>query len=161
MASTIKVDTKGLDRLILNMEKLNGTCVEVGFFEEDRYGPENDNLPVALVAFYNEYGHRAGKFGPVPSRPFMHETFGGKQEQGLIAKEMAKVVEAAIIGRGVPQLLRQLGMKIAQMLESAIDDYPGSNSATTIRRKGFNDPLRDSGKMLESVKFEIHMGGKK
>lgn len=161
MASTVKLEMKGLTALIKRMQQLNGTEVEVGFFEEDRYGPENDNLPVAMVAFLNEYGHSLG-FQGVPERPFMHETFGGSIDQFHMANEMRKVFVAAIVdGRGVQRMLKQAGETVASLLEVAIDDYPGSNSATTIKRKGFDDPLRDTSKMLNSVKFEVHYGGRK
>lgn len=161
MAFTIKRETAGLTALIARMKALDGTEVEVGFFEEDRYGPENGNLPVALVAYLNEYGHSLGIQG-VPERPFMHDTFGNSMEQFHMSNMMKRVFASAITdGRSVNRLLRQLGKTVGEMLEVAIDDYPGSNSPTTIARKGFNDPLRDTGKMLNSVKFQVHKGGRK
>lgn len=161
MGSTVKLEDKSLKALIKRMQQLDGTVVEVGFFEEDRYGPENNNLPVAMVAFLNEYGHSLGIQG-VPERPFMHETFGDRMSQLHITNEIKKVFISAITdGRSVQRMLRQAGHTIASLIEVAIDDYPGSNSPTTIKRKGFNDPLRDTGKMLNSVRFEVHYGGRK
>lgn len=161
MGFTVSVNTKPLEALIKRLSALNGTEVEVGFFEEDRYGPENGNLPVAMVAFFNEYGHSIGPQG-VPERPFMHETFGGRQDKAHMARAMRKVFISAILdGRSVDRMLRELGEQVKDQLVVAIDDYPGSNSATTIKRKGFDDPLLDTGKMLESVKFRVHKGGRK
>jgi len=161
MGLTIKREYKALSALIKRMTALDGTEVEVGFFEEDHYGPENNNYPVALIAYLNEYGHSLGPQG-VPERPFMHETFGSNMEQLHIARAMSSIFKATITdGRAVQRLLKDIGKMVGEMLEVAIDDYPGSNSATTIKRKGFNDPLRDTSKMLNSVKFQIHKGGKK
>lgn len=158
---TIKVEKSGLESLIRRMQQLDGTEVEDGFFEEDRYGPENMNLPVAMVAYFNEYGHSIGPQG-VPERPFMHETYGDNMAQLHMARAMRKVFMAAIVdGRSVDRLLANTGRMVGEMIEQAIIDYPGSNALTTIRRKGFNDPLRYTDKMLESVKFQIHKGGRK
>jgi hypothetical protein len=156
VASTVKCDTKGLEALLKRLQGIDGTEVEVGFFEEDRYGPENNNLPVALVAYLNEYGHSIGPQG-VPERPFMHETFGGRMEQFHMARAVRNIGMAVFSdGRSVTRLLNQLGEMIKDQLQVAIEDYPGDNSPTTIKRKGKNDPLRDTDKMLNSVKFKIN-----
>lgn len=161
VASTVKRETKGLTALIKRMQQLNGTQVEVGFFEEDRYGPDNHNLPVAFVAWLNEYGHSISLQG-VPERPFMHETFGDAMSQFHMARAMRNIAMAAITdGRSVHSLLKKLGKMVGDMLEVAIDDYPGHNSPETIERKGKDDPLRDTDKMINSVKFQVHKGGKK
>lgn len=161
MAFTISRETKGLTALIKRMQQLDNTEVEVGFFEEDRYGPENNNLPVALVAYLNEYGHSIGPQG-VPERPFMHETFGDRMGQFHMARAMREVFITAIKdGRAVERLLKKLGHMVGDLLEVAIIDYPGSNSPTTIARKGFDDPLRDTDRMLNSVKFQVHKGANK
>lgn len=161
MASTVKLEMKGLTALIKRMQQLDGTEVEAGFFEEDRYGPENNNLPVALVAYLNEYGHSLGPQG-VPERPFMHETFGDQMNQFHMARAMRNIFMMSIKdGRSVDSLLKKLGKMVGDMLEVAIDDYPGHNSPTTIARKGKDDPLRDTDKMINSVKFQIHKGAKK
>ena len=160
MAFTISSDTKGLAALLKRMQQLDGTEVEIGFFEEDRYGPENHNLPVAFVAYLNEYGHSIGPQG-VPERPFMHETFGDNMGQFHMARAMREVFIAAIKdGRSVERLLKRVGVMVGEMLEVAIIDYPGNNSPTTIARKGFDDPLRDTDRMLNSVKFQVHKGVK-
>lgn len=151
MAFTFKVQTRQLDSMIKRLDKLNNTCVDVGFFEEDQYGPENGNLPVAQVAYYNEYGTSLN-----PTRPFMQETFGDDTNQLLLGKVMAMVFQSAIVnGRQVQRLLKELGSGAGDMLRDAILTYPGSNSAETIRRKGKNSPLRDTEFMLNSVKFQI------
>lgn len=161
MGFTIKVEKAGLQALIKRLAALDGTEVEDGFFEEDRYGPENNNLQVALVAYLNEYGHSLGPQG-VPERPFMHETYGDKMSQFHMARGMRAVFIAAITdGRAVDRLLKQVGKMVGELLEEAIIDYPGHNSKTTIERKGFDDPLRNTDKMLNSVKFQIHKGGRK
>lgn len=152
MGFALKVETRKLPALIKRLDKLNGTEVEVGFFEDDKYGPENGNLFVAQVAAYNEFGTET-----VPQRPFMTETFEGFANQFQMARGIRAVFMNALQdGRRVQGLLKSLGVTVADIMQVSIDDWPGSNSPSTIARKGKNDPLYDTGKMLESVKFKIH-----
>lgn len=152
MGFTIKVETRKLEALCKRVSQFNGTEVEIGFFEEDKYGPENGNQYVANVAAYNEFGTTLN-----PTRPFMQETFGDAMNQLHMAWAFKRIVLSLLTnGRAVPRLLQQLGNDVADMLRVSIEDYPGSNSPRWVRVKGFNDPLFHTGKMLESVKFVIH-----
>lgn len=152
MGFTFKVETRKLPALRKRLDKLNGTEIDVGFFEEDRYGPENDNLPVAQVAYYNEFGTVHN-----PTRPFMEETFS----DGLTQTHMGKMIKSIFLsaltnGRAVDRLLQQLGDDIAESMKVMILNYPGSNSPETVARKeGRNTPLRDTEFMMNSVKFQI------
>lgn len=157
MGFTFKVETRKLPALRKRLEQLDGMEVEVGFFEEDRYGPENDNLPVAQVAFYNEFGTVHN-----PTRPFMAETFEDSLTQTFMQKMVKQVFENVLLnGRAVQRLLRDIGDGIAEQMMVRILNYPGSNSPETIARKeGRNTPLRDTEFMMNSVKFHIHKGVK-
>jgi len=157
MGFTFKVETRKLPALRKRLEQLNGMEVEVGFFEEDRYGPENGNLPVAQVAFYNEFGTIHN-----PTRPFMAETFEDDLVQTYMKKSIKNIFEDVLRnGRAVQRLLRELGDGVAEAMMVRILNYPGSNSPATIERKGGrNTPLRDTEFMMNSVKFHIHKGVK-
>ncbi|ATW58223.1 hypothetical protein CNR37_00003 [Pseudomonas phage ventosus] len=152
MGFTFKVETRKLPALRKRLDKLNGTEVDVGFFEEDRYGPENDNLPVAQVAYFNEFGTVTN-----PTRPFMEETFSDPTTQKHAGKLMKLIFESALTnGRAVQRLLITLGDDVAEQMKNTIMHYPGSNSPKTIEKKGGrNTPLRDTEFMMNSVKFQI------
>lgn len=153
MGFSIKFENK-IPALMKRLDKLNGTEIEVGFFEEDRYGPENHNLPVATVAAYNEFGTRFN-----PERPFMTDTFKENVNQVFMGRNMAKVFEAVLKGVNPVERLRNLGEISTEMMRYTIHEYAGAggNSAATIERKGGRDtPLIDTSVMLQSVKFEIH-----
>lgn len=152
MGFTFKVETRKFPALRKRLAQLDGTEVEIGFFEEDRYGPENENLPVAQVAYYNEFGTVHN-----PTRPFMEETFGDAMTQKQANKTMKAIFESALTnGRAIPRLLIALGDDFAEAMKTTILHYPGSNSAETIAKKGRNSPLRDTEFMMNSVKFQIH-----
>lgn len=153
MGFSIKFESK-IPALIKRLDKLNGMEIEVGFFEEDRYGPENHNLPVATVAAYNEFGTTFN-----PTRPFMSDTFREKMNQLFIGRKMGKVFEAVLKGSNPLEKLRGLGEIATELMRYSIHQYAagGGNSAATIKRKGGRDtPLIDTSLMLQSVKFQIN-----
>ncbi|WVS24488.1 tail completion protein [Pseudomonas phage Psxphi15] len=154
MGFSIKFENK-IPALLARLDKLNGMEVEVGFFEEDRYGPENHNLPVATVAAYNEFGTVHN-----PQRPFMSDAFSENMSQLYMAKGMKAVfLDALQTGRAVNRLLNSLGRITGELIQVSIQQYAaaGGNSAATIKKKGGRDtPLIDTGKMIESVRFHIH-----
>lgn len=151
MIST-KVDTKlnlrGLGNLAKRLATLARTKAEVGFFQGDTY---DDGTPVAQVAAWNEYGSRFH-----PQRPFMQETLENKTNLHAIIKVMKQAARASILNQGGARSLMQLlGKIVAEEIKITIANYPGHNSPSTIDRKGFDRPLFDTGKMLESVRFRI------
>jgi hypothetical protein len=153
MASSIKFENK-IPALLKRLDKLNSMEVEVGFFEEDRYGPENHNLPVATVAAYNEFGTSHN-----PQRPFMSDTFSENMSQLYMAKGMKAVfLDVIKSGTATARLLKALGHMSAELMQVSIQQYAaaGGNSAATIKRKGRDSPLIDTAKMIESVKFQVH-----
>lgn len=154
MGFSIKFDSKIPD-LLKRLDKLNGMEVEVGFFEEDRYGPENHNLPVATVAAYNEFGTTFN-----PQRPFMTDTFSENTNQLIMAGQMSQVFGNVLKGGSATQrLLSILGRITGELMQVSIAQYAaaGGNSAATIKKKdGRDTPLIDTGKMIESVRFHVH-----
>lgn len=152
MSFSLKVDRRKLDALCKRVPKFNGMEIEVGFFEEDKYGPENGNHYVATVAAYNEFGTTLN-----PTRPFMQEMFGDAMNQLHMAWGLKKIAMSLLTnGQAVQRLTTQLGQLMVDMMQVSIDDYPGSNSARWATVKGFNDPLVHTGKMLDSVKFVVN-----
>lgn len=156
MGFSLKVETKRLTSLIKRTNAIDNTEIEVGFWD-DRYGPENDNLPVAQVAAYNNFGTSFN-----PTRPFMDDTFEDYMYRAYMSREVKNVFTSVLTnGRSTQRLLRELGGKIKELMQLTILEYAadGGNSQRTIEKKGRDSPLIDTGKMLESVRFIIHKGG--
>ncbi|ATN92772.1 hypothetical protein QGX11_gp009 [Pseudomonas phage PPSC2] len=153
MGLHFKLESK-IPALLKRLDQLDGTEVDVGFFEEDRYGPENDNLPVATVAAYNEFGTTHN-----PQRPFMSDAFSDEMSQRVMAKLMGDIFSAALKnGMATKRLLNVLGRVTGELIEISIQQYAatGGNSPATIKAKGKDTPLIDTGKMIESVRFQIN-----
>lgn len=158
MGFSLSVDMQRLSSLIQRTNKIHNTEVEVGFFEGDVYGPENDNLPVAQVAAYNNFGTSFN-----PTRPFMDDTFEDIMYRRYMVRDIKQIFTSVLTnGRSTQRMLRQLGAGIAALMKLTIEEYAaaGGNSHETIKKKNGRDtPLIDTGKMLESVRFRIHKGG--
>lgn len=152
MGYSSKADYGELRKLQRRMITLETTRVEGGFFEEDRYGAENDFLQVAQVAWWNERG-----IG-VPRREFMTPAFLSSENYSWYANFISQAVEAAMMGQPITPVLKRLGEEIKGVIEVNIDDYPGNNSRAWVAVKGFDDPLLYTGKMLSSVKYKIKRG---
>lgn len=148
---TLKIDLSGVKSLKRKVETMRKTSVEVGFFPEDVYGPENDNLPVAQVAWFQEKGAE-----DYPSRPFFSNTVDDKMVMLHLTRAFTTAAKAVLKdGRAIVVQLKRVGEVLKDELEVAIDDYPGQNSLSWAAAKGFNDPLRHTSKMLNSVKVKI------
>ncbi|WP_108574656.1 hypothetical protein [Pseudomonas sp. GV047] len=140
-----KLDMKGLTNLARRMATLAKLQPKVGFFE-DKY---DDGMPVAQVAAWNEHGSRFH-----PERPFMKETVNSAQTRQAMVRLLVKAAQASISGKGnARSIMAMVGKLLVGEIKATISNYPGHNSLSTIEAKGFDRPLYDTGKMLESVKF--------
>lgn len=156
MGFTLRVDKRKLTSAIDRLEELNGVTIEAGYFEGDRYGPENHNLPVATVAAYNNSGTIFN-----PQRPFMDDAFEQREYQRVMVNDLKKAFGAALTnGRSTNRFVREASDNIVKCIRASLLEYAyaGGNSKATIERKGFDMPLIDTGKMLDSIKSKIHKG---
>jgi len=130
--------------------------LSVGFFEEDRYGPENDNVPVAYIAEIQDKG-----YGP-PARPFMSGANGltGVIRSTPYQKEYQRSLARILEGKTTfTQEYQLIGRLLVQDTKEIIDDWSSPpNAALTVELKGFNDPLIETGTMRDAVKYKIEKG---
>jgi len=134
---------------------------KVGWFADQRYGDDNDNLQLAQVASWNEFGHEtAGMFAggvPAPPRPFMRvwyvdELKGSKH----VYTAMQWVAMNAYHDRNVSEAMDKAGPIFVDALQETMlrfDDPP--NSDATIALKGFDDPLIETSQLVSSVRHEV------
>jgi hypothetical protein len=123
--------------------------LRVGFLSKAKYP---DGTSVALVAAVNEYG-RPDK--GQPPRPFFRNMIADKSPEwpGAIAGLLKDN------GYNAERALELTGSAIAgQLRQSIIDLVSPPLAESTIRRKGFDKPLIDTGHMLQSVDYEVKTG---
>lgn len=129
--------------------KEGGASVSVGIFAGEN-GADTDTVN---IAFYNEYGTDT-----IPARPFIASGIDGNR--AWLKKELGKAIKAHVEFK-MPLLsnLAKVGMVLAGRVKSTGENWTTPpNAPSTIRRKGFNDPLKDTGKMLNSIGFQVFRG---
>lgn len=133
--------------------------VRVGWFEESKY---DDNTPVAMVAFWQEYGTKRG----IPQRPFMRpaEMHNKTKWQQIALQEISKCIES---GRPLTDAMATLGMVVQGDIYKEISTLtqPPLSKKTIgarLRRQGkkkstgsITKPLVDTGIMLASLNNKV------
>jgi len=132
----------------------SGGAVKVGFLEGARYsdthpirGTARKPLPVALVAFWQEFGTKRA-----PARPFFRTTIAQKSGEW-----------GAIFAKALPyyqmdgaKALAALGTVMQSDIRASIVTWSSPpNSPRTVAIKGFNKPLVDDGTMQRTVNYQV------
>lgn len=140
---------KGGDKLERKLkeiaDKLQGSGgVKVGFLEGGRY---EDGTPIAAVAFWNEYGT-----AHIPPRPFFRTAIDN--QSGAWAETLAGAVKH--YDYDTNQVMNAMGVKISEDIQQSIAGWQAPpNAESTVRKKGFDKPLIDTGVMQRAVDFEV------
>ena len=126
----------------INLDQFKEGKCRVGFFESAKY----DNLlPVASVAQFNEFG-----LG-VPMRPFMRPAIHQNYEN-LVDTLHRRYALALRNNENTMNVLFEFGEYCKGLIQDQImNTWSPPNAPSTIKRKGFNAPLRDTKIMLHSV----------
>lgn len=142
MANTISVR---FEKKKLDLDKIKEGVVRTGFFEGSRY---EGGKTVASVARYNEFG-----LG-VPRRSFMRPAVH-RNRQMLIERLRNDYKKAIYHNTNTMDVLEVFGQVVQGLIQNQIINttYP-PNAPSTIKRKGFNAPLRDTRLMLHSVRYQ-------
>ncbi len=120
--------------------------VRVGFLEGATY---DEGTPVALVAAIQEFG--APSKG-IPPRPFMRPTVANHSREW--PEQLGKTL--VHFDYDAEKSLGAMGELIGGEIRQAIVDVTAPPlKPATIKRKGFDKPLVDTGHMLGSVNYEV------
>ncbi len=146
MADTFTDLTPEGKRYFAELKKLAQLEVVVGFQEGDTY---EDGTSLAEVAAYNEFGS-----SDTPARPFMRQSFEGHQAELKAACEQVNKVIAS--GGTAEEALKKLGVTVKGLVQAEIveGDF-APNAPSTIKKKGSEQPLVDTGHMRQSVNYVI------
>lgn len=120
--------------------------VKIGFLEGATYP---DGTPVAMIAAIQDYGAPAAG---IPPRPFFRNMIAEKSRTWA----QAISINLRNTNYDVDKTLRLVGEGIAGQLRQSIKDTnePPLKPAT-IKAKGFDKPLVDTGHMLNSIDYEV------
>lgn len=157
MSVKITKDKSGWDKLKKNLLKNSQDILKIGIFDQAKYGPENDNLQVAQVLQWMEEGD------PVlyPPRPVMRVGFLPRLKTSEYVPLFQETISSVLEGKlTLKQSYRRMAPILVAGLKNEIIQWDTPpNSPQTVADKGFNDPLINTGKMLESVDFKVEKRG--
>lgn len=117
--------------------------VRVGVLENATYP---DGTPVAMVAFWNEYGTKTS-----PVRAFFRTTVSDQKKNWVLSvQNLMKMHDDP------KKVMGLMGEHMRGQIVQSINTWTDPpNAPYTVRMKGFNKPLVDQGIMMRSISFEV------
>lgn len=144
----ITADGKKLQKIL---KELADKEVRVGF--QQGKTTEEDGTDVCDIAAWNELGTVN-----MPSRPFLRMSVDDNSDK--INSFMSAQKRSIINGEPADRILKKIGIFQKDLIQEKITE--GSfepNAPSTIKAKGSSKPLIDTGRMRQSVNFEIKQKG--
>ena len=141
---SINIDRRRLKRL---PQSLKGTHKAVyGGFPASKTPHE-----VLMHAIWNYFGTSRG----IPPRPFIDHAINRNQRHYV--KIIERSAKAILLGdASLDEVLISLGLRMAKDIRTAIILLKRPHNApSTIKQKGFDNPLIDSGEMANSTTYEL------
>lgn len=127
-------------------KKMGNGSVEVGLMENATYP---NGVPVAAVAFWNEFGVPSRK---QPPRPFFRQMIANESPQW--PKTMASLIKAS--NYDGKRVLALMGEDIDGALQQSINTLMTPALAQSTKdKKGFDKPLIDTAHLLNSVTYRV------
>ena len=134
-----------LSAALLKYKDMNAS-VRVGVLENATYP---DGTPVAMVAFWNEYGTKR-----IPPRPFFRTTVSEQKKNWVLS-----VQNLMKMHNNPQQVMGLIGEHMKGNIVQSIATWSDPpNAPYTIEKKGFDAPLRDTTRMSKSISIEIGEG---
>ena len=130
----------------LSKYKDMNASVRVGVLENATYP---DGTPVAMVAFWNEYGTRTS-----PVRAFFRTTVSEQKKNWVLS-----VQNLMKMHNNPQQVMGLIGVHMQEQIVQSINTWSDPpNSAYTIAKKGFDKPLVETALLMRSIKSEVGEG---
>ena len=132
------------------LKKMTDMEIQVGFQGDQKY---EDGTSIAQVAAVNEFGA-----SDIPERPFMRQSFENHEGELQAACDAAQRLVSS--GGSAEQALQQIG-EVAKGLvqDEIVNGGFAPNAESTIKKKGSEQPLIDTGTMRQSVNFVVKRRG--
>ena len=140
----------GWKKILRNMRKIDAKAVKVGIQDGDKTSDGKESL--AYIASLHEFGSPGGK---IPERSFIRTAIDKNEHKinNLSDGLALKILDGSVTVRGALDLI---GLKVTGMIQEQITDgdYVPLSPAT-IKKKGNDKPLIDTGHMWQSVRHVI------
>lgn len=146
MSVEVKLIDHGFDNIIQQALKLDGKGVKVGI---RRGKGSHDGTDMLDIAVYNHFGTAT-----IPARPFVSDC--AEKNAGQIQEAQKRLVYRVYQGNlSADGALAQLGAWYVDVQKGHILHGGWTpNAPATIKRKGSNKPLVDTGQLVNTVDWE-------
>ncbi len=149
MSMKLTVDKKVWNNLKKSFAKAEMLEDQVGWQADAVYGSDNENLPMAQVAQWQEEGVASKN---IPPRPFMRVGFKAALFKGANDASFKRIITAVANGQDVFKALHKEGDSFRQTLRQVMIDWDTPrNSPTTVELKGFDDPLIETSELISNI----------
>ena len=152
MEKVVDTWTEEGKRLMKELQELAELEVRVGFQRGQNAGSATDDssrADLVDIAMWNELGTEH-----IPSRPFMRDSVDKHMQE--IGEMVAAQKDALLNGATAREILGTIGLFQQDLMQTEIEqgDF-AANAPATIRKKGSDKPLIDTGTMKNSVHYYI------
>jgi len=144
-------NTDVTDFIISQVSKLDGQSVKIGIHPEDASTPYERGGTLGSIAKKNEFGS-----GNIPERSFERSTFDAKNKVWF-SKIRRHLNSSSLRGAFDEEVVRMAGAVARDDIKHKIRRMKRPrNAQRTIQRKGFDNPLMETGKLYRSIKYKMH-----
>lgn len=161
MSFKLQKDIRVWDYIKKNVIIADDYSISVGWWPEQRYGAENDNLQMAQVAQWNNEGHVNGANSLIPGaitppRPFMSVGLPTAFAAGANKNDFKDMIQAVLTGKSVMVAMQKSTTNFEETLRKVMLDWDTPrNSPLTVKMKGFDNPLINSGELIANVTAKV------
>ena len=151
MPTKIRVQRERIQKAALeafDASKFDNTIMQVGVVDESLAYP--DGTRVVDVAMWNEFGTDT-----IPARPALRTAL--KKIAPTLAKIGTEQAKQMLAGKlRFDHATRRLAKLLAGAMQESIEKWRRPpNAESTVARKGFNDPLIETGLYVNSIDFKL------
>ena len=139
----------GLRHIERELRKLDGKEISAGILRDA--GNYDKGQSIADVAIWNEYGTSR-----IPSRPFVR--IASDENRKAWENLSVKCVNKIISGSGTAdETGNTIGQRMKEDIKKVIGDKSklAPNAPSTIKKKGHDKPLIDTGKLKATVNYRV------
>lgn len=159
--SNVRVDDRVWKQIMrhasMQSSQAKESHVKVGILGSAATKSQAEGISIIELAAIHEFGSPAAG---IPERSFIRRTL--KERESEIAKITAVLAKKFIRGElTLERALNQLGAQVAAMIKNTVtagEHIPPPLKPATVRRKGSDRPLVDTGRMIAAVTWKVWMG---
>lgn len=144
---TVTAEGKKFEKMLKDLGRLE---VRIGIQQGES---SDEGVDLVDIAMFNELGTVH-----IPSRPFLRDSVDANSDQ--INTFLQSMKQELVKGGSAEYVLKKIGVFQKGLIqEEIVKGYFAPNSEATIRKKGSDTPLVDTGRMRQSINYVIQEKG--